>query len=158
MPRRHNPSNKPARRSGAALLLVVIAIVVSAMIVGTLAQMAISQHRQIRREHDRIQTQWLIESGLDRAAARLTRDAGYTGEEWRIDLDARPAARTGLVTIRVDTPQGDPQHRRVAVHAEFPAGALHRTRLHSEQVWTLAVDNSQSTSTASAISPENVVP
>lgn len=146
-------------RRGAALLLVVIAIVVSTMIVGTLAQMAIAQHRQVRREHERVQTFWLVESGLDRAAARLSRDADYTGEDWRVDVAGRQEPRQGVVTIRITKAADEPRHRLVEVVAEYPAGDVHHTRLRGEQIWSLAAPaNSTASTTASAIQPENVVP
>jgi hypothetical protein len=126
--------------------------------------MAIAQHRQVRREQDRAQAFWLVESGLDRAVAQLGRDAQFVGEEWRIDVPGASTARTGLVMIRVVHDAESTERRRLEIVAEFPAGAVHRTRLRREITWTAARPSTKTetakneTNLPSAIAPENVVP
>jgi hypothetical protein len=151
---------EPTRR-GAALLLVVLAIVISAMVVGTLAQMAVAQRHQMRRERDRLQAFWLVDSGCRRAIAQLATNAEYAGESWRVDVPGSAAAQAGLVTIQVTATE---DQRRLEVVAEFPAGAIQRAKLRRELTWsadaaTAAADTTPcESSIAFVISPENVVP
>jgi hypothetical protein len=134
-------------RSGAALLLVIIAIVVSSMVTATLAQMAIAQHRQMRHEQNRVQAFWLAESGLNRAAMKLNADPQYVGEEWRVPVTAEET-QTALVTIRV-LPE------RIEIAAEYPVDTVYRAQVRRELPRPVTVTEQ---SPRSAISPENVVP
>ena len=141
------------------MLLVIVAIVIASMVAGSLAQMAIAQHRQIRLEQDRAQAFWLVASGVDRALARLDRDPQYAGEEWGVDVAGASSTRRGTIVIRVTSDDINTQRRRLEVVAEFPADTVHRARLRRKLAWTAAAQTAQTQSQpASAIFPENVVP
>ena len=72
------------------------------------------------------QAEWLAESGIERAAARLAANHEYAGETWTIP----PAvlAEGGLVRIVVETPSGQPGRRVVRVEAEYPNDPQYRCR------------------------------
>jgi len=155
--RTHAPSRKPHSRSGAALLVVVLAIVIAAMVAATLTQTALTQRRQVQLERDRAQTFWLAESGLSRAVAELDRNPNYRGEDWRIDVPGPSESQPGLVAIHI-TRNAETNQPRIDVTAEFPAGAVYRTRLHRELVLNLPNSHSNTGRASSALSPENVAP
>jgi Tfp pilus assembly protein PilX len=144
-------------RRGAALLLVVIAVVASTMVTAALAQAALRQRRQLQYERDRSQAFWLLESGVQRAAAKLARDPRYAGEFWQPEAPGSGEPQAAAVTIRV-SPAEAAGMAVVNVVSEFPAGAVHRTRLHREFTISLSTPSTAGDISASALFPENVVP
>jgi type II secretory pathway pseudopilin PulG len=83
-------------RSPGAVLLVVMACLAIAMtlIVGW-TRIALFENRQARSAEDRLQTEWLAESAIQRAAAQLPENSEYPGETWRVtavDLGRRATA------------------------------------------------------------------
>jgi type II secretory pathway component PulK len=123
--RKHN-------RRGSALLIALVCLIVITIVSGTLLRQGIQARGQLRAEERRLQARWLAESGLERAAARLADDAGYTGETWTISADALADPWPGQVTIAVAPVAGHPARRLVTVRADYPSGATLRAR-HSAQ-------------------------
>ncbi|MCO6459568.1 MAG: hypothetical protein J5I93_30000 [Pirellulaceae bacterium] len=119
-PGRVHRSTLHARR-GLALILVLATMFVVALIGVALLRAVVLQHRQVRREADRMQAGWLAESGVLRAAAALDRSVDYPGETWRVAADSRDASRSGLVVIGVKGVPDRPAERVIEVEARFPA-------------------------------------
>jgi hypothetical protein len=69
----------------------------------------------------RAQAQWLAESGVQRAAARLRAAADYRGETWEIPADLLGSGHPAAVTIEVRTTAGDPSRRELHVVSRYPA-------------------------------------
>lgn len=116
-------------RSGTTILIVVVALSVVSLLAVTVTASVL----QLRRLHDaaarRLQAEWLCESALDRAAARLTTNPAYPGETWRLTrndlgLPADAAGEAGAEIARVEIlvqPVPDrPKLRRVEARAEYP--------------------------------------
>lgn len=118
----------PAHRRGAALVMALLALALIAMVFGVLLKRAGGERTILRVEERAIQADWLAESGLERAAARLENDASYPGETWTIpaaDLGGREGAE---VRIEVEAVEGRPDRRRVRVQADHPPDAPSRAR------------------------------
>ena len=82
------------------ICLTVVTIALAAMI-GRMSQ----GHRQIKQRQRQVQAQWLAESAIDRAAARLRRDPSYQGETWQLspaDLGDRWSAQ---ISIQIEPPE-----------------------------------------------------
>ncbi len=75
-----------------------------------------------------MQAEWLAESALARASARLTADRGYRGETWDVPAGALDGTDAGSVTIAVEAEKGRPGRRRVRVEADYPRDAARRAR------------------------------
>jgi hypothetical protein len=110
------------------LISVLVCMAVAMLLVGSWLQTAAIERRQLRGQEDRLQADWLAESGLERAAARLAADESYAGETWRIAADELGGRAAGEVVIRVESLADHPRGRLVHVQADFPAGAEHRAR------------------------------
>uniref|UniRef100_A0A7C4LNJ9 Uncharacterized protein n=1 Tax=Schlesneria paludicola TaxID=360056 RepID=A0A7C4LNJ9_9PLAN len=150
MPLRPAPSNAPRR--GAAMLLVILAIVVASTVGVTLAHAAINQRRQMRREANRAQAFWLVQSGLQRGWSRATHDPHYAGEDWPLVASGHAA----LVQIRV---KRDPSDSRLIVRTEFPPKGWYRTTIHRELPLPIPLQGPQPAEfPISAQAPENVIP
>jgi Tfp pilus assembly protein PilX len=126
--RNDEASRSMTRRSGIALLVVLVALGIVSAIGITLVRLAVMHHRQAERETSAVQTRWLAESALDRTAVQLKADAKFNGSTWSIpakELDGQHAAQ---VTITVRPIEKAPQSREVTVIAEYPSNSPQATR------------------------------
>src|SRR4051812_23678064 len=83
--RSHSSSSRSRPlRCGAVVVVVLICLMLIVLIGGTLLRTGLVQRRQLRMEERKLQAEWLAESGLERAAARLAEDPAYRGETRKI--------------------------------------------------------------------------
>jgi Tfp pilus assembly protein PilV len=120
------------RRRGLVMFAVLVCLVLIAMISGVLLKVAAAQRETLRIEERRLQAEWLVESGLERAVARLSQSADYKGETWELSADDLGGPAPGLVKIEVKTIESQPTRRRVRVQADYPRGADRRARQSKE--------------------------
>src|SRR5437660_980137 len=126
-----------SRRGGAALAVALVALVVLGIMLGVLLRLGVSRRRQARAEERRVQAEWLAESGLERAWARLAESPDYEGETWGLSADDLGApGKSGAdaaVTIEVRPVEGATRRRSVRVVAVNPrqseTGARHTKTL-----------------------------
>jgi hypothetical protein len=114
-------ANQDERR-GSIAIVVMVCLVVIAMLSGVLLRLGLAGREVIRGEERRLQAEWLAESGVARASARLAEAPAYPGETWERSAEQMAGPAPGLVTIAVETPDGKPNQRRVRVVAEYPRG------------------------------------
>jgi Tfp pilus assembly protein PilX len=123
-----NTQTTANRRSGVALLVVLVAIGIVSSIGMTLLRMSLMHHRQAQRSAFASQSRLLAESAFDQTGRRLKSDAKLAGFTWSVpaaELDGRHAAQ---VTIEVKPVENAPQRRVVTVIADYPAAASQRVR------------------------------
>lgn len=125
--RQHVPRN--VTRRGTFTVVVLVCLLVSAMVLASLLKLALLQDRQLEHGQWRLQTAWLAESGLDRAAARLAADPAYAGETWKIDAGRLGGQDFAAVVIRVEKEESQSHLRRVVVAAAYPAEGTQQARL-----------------------------
>jgi len=132
---------------GMTVVAVMICLIVVTLASGAVLKVGLAYRARVQLQERRLQAEWLAESGVERALARLAVDRAYTGETWPIsaaDLglpDQPPATGTteksqgaaAVVTIAVDPLEGVATRRRVRVQADYPRDAPGRSR-HSKQV------------------------
>lgn len=112
------------RRRGAALVVAMVCLLLISLSLGALLQIARVQMQQARRGEDRLQSEWLAESALERAAARLAADGEYEGETWDLTAEEFGRQEAGTVSVKVEEIPGRESSKRVTVVARFPkAGA-----------------------------------
>src|SRR5262245_56471610 len=107
---------------GLAIVPVLLCFVLILLLCGALFRVAVARRDQLRSEDLALQTEWLVESGCERAAAQLARSSQYRGETWTI-----PAAELGgswgaTVSITVEQGTSDSASRLVTVAATYPDG------------------------------------
>jgi Tfp pilus assembly protein PilX len=113
---------------GAVAVVVLMCLMLIALIGGTLLRTGLVQRRRLQMEEGKLQAEWLVESGLERAVARLAEEPAYRGETWRVlaaDLGGR---LSGTVTIAVEPDGAQPGRRTVHVQADYPDGTDSRVR------------------------------
>jgi Tfp pilus assembly protein PilV len=115
------------------MLVVLVCIVLVSMVTLSLIKITLAQRSQSQRELWRMQSSWLVESGIERAAAKIAIDGGYAGETWSVAADELGGGRAGEVRIVVQPMDGRDDARQVRVEAVFPAGTDQRAK-SSKQV------------------------
>jgi len=124
---------------------VLVCLVVITLISGALLKVGVAHRDQVRAQERRMQAEWLAQSALERARARLADRSDYAGETWKITaaelgLDAVSSAGQGpaaLVLIAVERPSGSADQRLIKVQADFPPDLPRRARHSLKQIVTL---------------------
>jgi type II secretory pathway pseudopilin PulG len=139
---------KKRERRGMTVIAVLICLIVVILLGGAMLKVGLAQRAVARDHQDRLQAEWLAESGANRALARLSGDPGYKGETWslsRAELGLDTPAPAGgspsaaAVVIAVDRPASSAASRRVSVHAEYRPSANRQVR-HTKQI-LIELDN-----------------
>ena len=121
-------SQRDSTRRGVALIYAMIALLLASVIGAALLRTALTQRQLARREQNRMQSQWLAESGVERAVATLVSDNKYAGETWNIDATELGGRRAGQVVIKVTPVKSKTNHSQITVTADYPAGTQQRSR------------------------------
>jgi hypothetical protein len=114
---------------------------------GAVLKAGLAHHDFVRAQERRLQSEWLAESGIQRALARLAVDRDYPGERWvltaaDLGLPEPPRAAgtahnsdqaAAVVAITVDPVKSAAGTRAVHVRADYPPDAPGRSR-HSKHV------------------------
>jgi Tfp pilus assembly protein PilX len=111
-------------RRGFTMVLALVCLLVVATIGATTVRTLVSEHRQATRQQRQLQTLWVAESALERAAAQLAADPDYTGETWQIAADEIGGPWPAKAVIRVEPAASDETKQRVLVTAHCPDDPL----------------------------------
>lgn len=125
---------RPAR--GIALLWVVALLTLVLLLVGVVARSLVAAHREQRDRFRQLQAEFLAESGLERAAAKLAQARDYPGETWSLAADDHLNA-PATVVIAVETPADQPQQRRISITAQYGVSDVHRAVTSKQVTLTL---------------------
>ena len=133
---------RPVRR-GLTAVAVLVCLLIVTIISGSLLKIGVAHRNSVRGQEHKLQAEWLAQSGIDRALARLTEHPDYAGETWKLtprDLnlnepDSPSIGPAALVRIAVERPKnsGTTGQRLVKVQADYPPDAPTRAR-HSTQI------------------------
>ena len=135
---------RPPRR-GSTVIAALVCLIVLTLIGATLLKLGVVRRQSNHDFEIRLQADWLLESGSNRALARAA-ERDYKGETWRLSaadlgLPERSAQTNGekkvtvhaaIVTIDVDQSRAQIGRRRVRVHADYPLTGDHVSRRSRE--------------------------
>ncbi len=116
-------------RRGMILPIVLVGLLVVALIGAAMAKTVLLQRRTARQAEQLQQAAWLADSALLRARFRITQDAEYTGETWRIAADETGTGFAGTAVIQVQPLAGAKQ---ILIEAAYPAHPVRRVLQHRE--------------------------
>jgi hypothetical protein len=136
-----------SRRRGITVVLVLVILVIIAFAGSALLKVGLAQREFARGADRRLQAEWLLESGVSRALARLDVDRDYAGETWPLSAGelglpyagrASGAAgtadtRAAVVTIAVARVPGEASRRQIRIQTDYPRGPERHGR-HSKQM------------------------
>jgi hypothetical protein len=138
LPSVHGPHPSPLprgegtkRRRGFLAVAVLISMAAASLILLLTLRTAADSRRVAQGQLQQAQAQWLVESGLERAAARLASDAQYQGETWSIPAEELGGS-AAVVLIRVAPVAGEADSRAVFVEADYPNHPVDRARKTKE--------------------------
>jgi len=119
--------SQPHRR-GAIVIVAIVALCVASALLATMLLRAASERRRMEVEAWETQAEWLAESALQRAAARLAADSGYQGETWAVSAEALGASHAAVVAIEIAGDEEEAGRKTVRVRADYPDHPQHRVR------------------------------
>lgn len=115
-------------RRGAIAVVVMIAILITFSIGLGMVRTALQSREQALRWQKQTQARWLVEAGIERAAARLRNSADYRGETWKLSAEELGGRRNGEVRIELEASGEDDHLHRLTVVADYPAKTEKRIR------------------------------
>jgi Tfp pilus assembly protein PilV len=124
----------PRHRRGMVLIVLLVCLAVAAALILSAGRIALVSHQATQTAQWKTQSRWLVESGMERAAAKLAADPAYAGETWNIPAAELGTEDNGVVRIEVKPVDGQPSRRAVRIEADFPDDPVHRTRQEKEIV------------------------
>ena len=126
-------------RTGFILATVLICLALALVLFVALLSAAAFQRRTVRVAERRSQCHWLVQAGLERAAANLAEDESYQGEKWLVSKDDLAGTRNALVQITIQPSDGNEDLREVLVTAEYPRHETQRLSLSRQFTVNLAL-------------------
>ena len=125
------------QRRGAVLILTLVCLALATIIGGVLLRWVVMEHKLLATRANESQARWLVEAGIERAAARLASNAEYAGEIWSVAAEELPAGFAGRVNLHIDEVEGEPRQRTIAVEAKYPVEAGTAVRVRKQIVYQL---------------------
>jgi hypothetical protein len=121
---RASPSKRD--RDGSVVVVVLVCLMALAMIGAASLRVGLDERRVLRADEGRLQAEWLMRSGLERAVFRLAEGDSYAGETWEIPADPADGGVPAVVRIVVAKDDTDAGRRRVSVQADLSSGSSQR--------------------------------
>jgi Tfp pilus assembly protein PilX len=139
------PAVQPSR--GMTVVAVLVCLIIVTLVTSAVLKVGLAQRELARVQERRLQAEWLAQSGIERALARLDDDRAYAGESWSIGASelglserAPASARAdqessaaAVVLIAVERVPGDSGRRRVRAQADYPRDPHRRSR-HTQEI------------------------
>lgn len=125
------PGKRVPTRRGVAALFVLICLSFATVMATLLIQAALAERTFAGRIELAYQADWLVEAGIDRAAAQIARSPRYEGETWPISLKNPDRRLHAVVQIELK-PTADPQIRLARIKAEIQGEGPLKFESHKE--------------------------
>jgi hypothetical protein len=126
------PARSIGHRRGFIAAAIVVVLFVLVLLGSGLLRVVWLRHGDLRAAERRLQAEWLAESALDRAAARLADDPSYAGETWNIPADRLGGRDDATVRIEMRPSPGHADRRVIRARADYPAAEARRSRQSRE--------------------------
>jgi type II secretory pathway component PulK len=114
-------AHRPTHDRAFSLTLALGCLAISVLIATALMGIAGREKALLRQDFLRIQAEWLVESGVEKAAAQLAENSDFLGERWSIDAELLNGFDTAIIEIRIEKPADRLSRRIATVRAIFPA-------------------------------------
>lgn len=125
-------------RRGILILAVLGCLTLVTVLAAVWLRMLAIERQQARSQQAALQTEYLANSALQRAAAQLAASAEYRGETWEPSADALGLAMPAKVIIAVELDQDNPQARSIRVAAELVGNGPNQVLRRKQQTILLS--------------------
>jgi len=125
------------RRSGLAAMVALVSISFATVIAAVILKAGVAEHGYMRRLERQSQADWLVEAGLDRAAAQLVRTPTYSGETWPIAASHLGGSQDAVVHIAINREASNSKRRTVHVTVVLDPKSV--TPIETSKETTLAI-------------------
>jgi len=115
-------------RRGVILIVVLVGLLVVGAMMVSVTRRAMLGHQSLQAAQRRLQAQWLLEAGIERAMARLAADLAYGGETWSLGPAAFEGQHDAEVRIKAQPVAGRPGRLSLHIEADYPRAAPWRCR------------------------------
>jgi hypothetical protein len=99
---------------------VLVCLTLCTLMMGALLKNIVAARRGSDRYENGLQSLFLAEAGVQRAARQLSLNPAYQGESWEIPADVPGRFHGAVVQIRVEALESDGQTRRIYVESQYP--------------------------------------
>jgi type II secretory pathway component PulK len=106
-------------RRGILILAVLACLTLVTILAGVWLRMLTLERQQARSQQFTLQAEYLADSAMRRATAKLAANSDYRGETWQPSAEGLGLAIPAKVTIEVETDKDNPQTRSIRISAEL---------------------------------------
>jgi type II secretory pathway component PulK len=117
-------SSDLSSRSGSILIVVLVCLTFAATVLFGALRTSLQQRRQLRNEHDSVQTEWLLDAGVRLANEKLRLDKSYAGQTIKFEEGLRDD-QIGVVEIVVSKVSGSEERQLAQVSAKLQRPGNH---------------------------------
>jgi len=128
-------------RHAVTIIVVIAFYAIAVAMFGSWIRSTLGHQKQARHWHEKSQATWLADAGLRRAAAQLTSNTNYTGEQWQIEADQLGGKHTAAIQIRVEAVKESNGQFQISATAEYPAEKLQHARITKSTNFEIATQN-----------------
>lgn len=118
-----SPEQRGTRRSdrrGTILIFFMVNLLLLSMTMAAMTRVVLLQRSIVEGNELQVQSEWLFQSAVTRAATQIRSDPAYTGEEWNISAEALGQPYGAVATISVEPADDQTKVRRVAITVVYP--------------------------------------
>lgn len=108
------------RRPGTILVIFMISLAMLSLTATAMVRVTLLQRSMVRSNDLRIQSEWLFQSAVARAATQLRASGEYFGEEWKIPEASIGQSFDAVARISVEPPNDQTKKRTVAITVVYP--------------------------------------
>ena len=120
------------RRRGTVLVIFMLSLGMLSLTAAAMVRVTLLQRDMVRSNDLRVQSEWLFQSAVVRAASQLQASADYTGEEWNISAESLGQKFHAVAGIAVESANDQTKQRRVTISVVYPPGDPNRAMVSRE--------------------------
>lgn len=118
----HNQNHRRLinRRSGTVLIVFMLSLLAMSLTVAAMTRVMLLQRDLVHHDELRVQSEWLFQSAVTRAATQIRLNESYKGEEWDIPAESLGQSFGAIATISVEAAEDQTKTRRISITLLYP--------------------------------------
>ena len=111
-------NHRSSGRNGSVLIVVLVCLGFAATVLMGALRTSLQQRRQLRNEHDSLQTEWLLDAGVRLSMKELSKNGNYLGQNTTLEEGLR-VGQVGVIRIKVSRDPSSGSVATVQVNAKL---------------------------------------